>query len=86
MILGKNGNVLKLQVENEYGRQFDTMYFGDIEAFQQSVVECYGKEQLDRMYQGRENNVCFSMIYYPDKNEFRGNITLQAVMQNYRMQ
>ena len=25
------------------------------------------------------------MIYYPDKNEFRGNVTLQAVMRDYRM-
>jgi len=29
--------------------------------------------------------VCFSMIYYPDKNEFRGNVTLQAVMRDYKM-
>ena len=85
MVLGKNANVLKLQVENEYGRQFDTMYFGDIEEFNQSVLMAFGEPELDRMYQGRENAVRFSMIYYPDKNEFRGNVTLQAVMRDYRM-
>lgn len=85
MVLGKNANVLKLFVENEYGRQFETMYFGDIEEFHASVEAAFGKEALDRMYQGRENNVRFSMIYYPDKNEFRGNVTLQAVMRDYKM-
>ena len=83
MILGKNANVLKLQVENEYGRQFDTLYFGNIDAFNGSIMVKFGKEELDRMYQGRENKVRFSMLYYPDKNEFRGNVTLQAVMQDY---
>lgn len=84
-ILGKNANVLKLEVENEYGRKFDTMYFGDITEFEADVINAFGKEQLDRMYQGRENSVSFSMIYYPDKNEFRGTITLQAVMQYYKI-
>ena len=85
MVLGKNANVLKLFVENEYGRQFETMYFGDIVAFDESVTAAFGKSELDKMYQGRENKVCFSMIYYPDKNEFRGNVTLQAVMRDYKM-
>ena len=84
-ILGKNANVLKLEVENEYGRTFDTMYFGDIVEFEADVIKAFGKEQLDRMYQGRENSISFSMIYYPDKNEFRGTITLQAVMQYYKI-
>ena len=84
-ILGKNANVLKLEVENEYGRRFDTMYFGDITEFEEDIVKAFGKEQLEKMYQGRENKVMFSMIYYPDKNEFRGTITLQAVMQYYKI-
>ncbi len=84
-ILGKNANVLKLQAENEYGRQFDVMYFGDIGAFEKEAEEKFGKEQVDKMFRGMENQVRFSMIYYPDKNEFRGNVTLQAVMRMYRM-
>lgn len=85
MVLGKNANVLKLFVENEYGRQFETMYFGDIEAWNACVLSAFGEAELNRMYQGRENAVRFSMIYYPDKNEFRGNVTLQAVMRDYKM-
>ena len=83
-ILGKNANVLKLNAENEYGKQFDVMYFGDIKAFEQEVEETFGKTALDRLYQGRENSIRMNMIYYPETNEFRDKVTLQAVMQYYK--
>lgn len=83
-ILGKNANVLKLNAENEYGKQFDVMYFGDIEAFERETEERFGKTALDKLFQGRENNIRMNMIYYPETNEFRDKVTLQAVMQYYK--
>jgi single-stranded-DNA-specific exonuclease len=83
-ILGKNANVLKLTAENEYGKQFDVMYFGDIPAFEQDVAETFGKAALDKLFQGRENSIRMNMIYYPEANEFRDKVTLQAVMQYYK--
>ena len=62
-----------------------TMYYGDILEFEEDIVQVFGKEQLERMYQGRENKVQVSMIYYPEKNEFRGTVTLQAVMKYYKV-
>ena len=32
-ILGKNKNVLKMQVQDAPGTRMDAMYFGDVEAF-----------------------------------------------------
>ncbi len=84
-ILGKNANVLKLSAVNEYGKQFDVMYFGDIEEFEQTIEERFGKAALDKLFQGRENDICISMIYYPETNVFREKVTLQAVMQYYRV-
>ncbi len=84
-ILGRNANVLKLDVENEYGKQFDVMYFGDIEEFEQEIIEKYGRTALDRLFQGRENEIRMNMIYYPETNEFRDKVTLQAVMQYYKV-
>ena len=84
-ILGKNSNVLKLMAENEYGKQFEVMYFGDIPAFEQEIAERFGKDALDRLFQGRENNIRINMIYYPETNEFRDKVTLQAVMQYYKI-
>lgn len=84
-ILGKNANVLKLSAENEYGRQFEVMYFGDIEDFEAEIEAKFGKTALDKVFQGRENDIRINMIYYPEANEFRDNITLQAVMQYYKV-
>ncbi len=84
-ILGKNANVLKLEAENEYGKQFEVMYFGDIEEFEQDVEEHFGTEELNKLFQGRTNNIRIHMIYYPEKNEFRDKVTLQAVMQYYKI-
>ena len=83
-ILGKNANVLKLSAENEYGKQFDVMYFGDIPVFEQEIAENFGKDELDKLYRGRENCIRMNMIYYPETNEFRDKVTLQAVMQYYK--
>lgn len=83
-ILGKNSNALKLNAENEYGKQFEVMYFGDIEAFEKEVTEQFGKSSLDKLFQGRENEIRMNMIYYPETNEFRDKVTLQAVMQYYK--
>lgn len=83
-ILGKNANVLKLSAENEYGKQFDVMYFGDIPAFEQDVAANFGKDALDKLFQGRENNIRMNMIYYPETNEFREKVTLQAILQYYK--
>lgn len=84
-ILGKNSNVLKLMAENEYGKQFDVMYFGDIPAFEQEIEAKFGKQAVDKLFQGRENDIRINMIYYPEINEFRDNVTLQAVMQYYKI-
>ena len=83
-VLGKNANVLKLNVENEYGKQFEVIYFGDIEEFEREVTEKFGSETLGKLFQGRENKIRMNMIYYPETNEFRDKVTLQAVMQYYK--
>ena len=83
-ILGRNANVLKLNAENEYGKQFDVMYFGDIEAFEKEVSEKFGASALEKLFQGRENGIRMNMIYYPEANEFRDKVTLQAIMQYYK--
>ncbi len=84
-ILGRNANVLKLSAVNEYGKTFDIMYFGDIEEFEQTIEERFGKAALDKLFQGRENDIQISMIFYPETNVFRDKITLQAVMQYYKV-
>jgi single-stranded-DNA-specific exonuclease len=83
-IMGKNRNVVKLQMRNPAGTVMDALYFGDVETFLSYVREQFGHGETEKMLQGRENQVTLSVIYYPQINEFRGNRTLQIVIQNYR--
>ncbi len=82
-ILGKNRNVLKLQVMNRQGAVIEALYFGNIEEWDDFVAAEYGKEQLELIYHGKDNQVDLAFTYYPSVNEFRGVKTLQIVIQNY---
>ncbi len=84
-IFGKNSNVLKLQVANEYGRVMDAVYFGEVEVFLNNLREGYGREEIDKMFQNRDNAVKLSVTYYPSINEYGGNRTVQIIIQNYQM-
>lgn len=83
-ILGKNKNVIKMQVLNAAGTVLDAMYFGDVDVFRNYLDEKFGYTETEKLFQGRENAVTLSVTYYPGINEFRGNRTLQIVVQNYQ--
>lgn len=83
-ILGKNRNVIKLQVLGAAGMVMEAMYFGDVERFQEYLREKFGHTETEKLFQGRENAVTLSLAYYPGINEFRGNRTLQIVIQSYQ--
>lgn len=84
-VIGKNSNVLKLNVVNDYGRVMEALYFGDVEAFLEMLSQNYGQEEVDKMFQNRDNRVKLSVTYYPGINEYGGNRTVQIVIQNYQI-
>ena len=83
-ILGKNRNVLKMQVRNDAGAKMEAMYFGDIEAFDAYVEAAYGVDEKNRMYSGMSNSVDLAFTYYPTVNEYMGRRTLQINVQNFQ--
>ena len=82
--LGKNENVLKLNVTNKYNRTMDAMYFGDVEDFEMYIQEKFGKEELEKAYRGMLNKIRLSIIYYPDINEYNGIKSLQINIREYQ--
>lgn len=82
-ILGKNGNVGKYRIADEGGREYDMMYFGDLEQWHDFLAAHFGQEELDRLYGGGSSAIVISVIYYPDINVYRGIESLQMVMQGY---
>lgn len=82
-ILGKNGNVGKYRIADEEGREYDMMYFGDLERWHGFLAEHFGQGELDRLYDAGSSAIVISVIYYPDINVYRGVESLQMVMQGY---
>lgn len=82
-ILGKNKNVGKYRVADEDGREFDMMYFGDLERWHAFLAAHFGQEETDRLYGSGSARIVISVIYYPDINVYRGREELQMVMQDY---
>lgn len=91
-VLGANHNVGKYTVADEDGRRFELIYFGDIGKFHEYVAEKYSAEALDRLYHlktqqksdTKSEQIVLSIVYYPDVNEYRGNVSLQMVMKYYQ--
>ncbi len=87
-VLGANHNVGKYTVADEGGKKYEMIYFGDIEAFDAYVAEKYGAAAVDNLYhrgtQTAAVDIVLSVVYYPDINEYRGNVSLQMVMKYYQ--
>lgn len=83
-VIGKNSNVLKMIVENQYGKIMDALFFGDVNEFQAYISEKYGYTELENMFAGKNHNISLSVTYYPSVNEYGGNRTLQIIIQNYQ--
>ena len=83
-ILGKNRNVLKLNLVSKKSIVMEGMHFGDIEEFENKLIQKYGAEELDKVYKGLKNNVLIDIVYNPNINEYMGNSKLQVIIQKYR--
>ena len=67
-VMGKNRNVVKLNLVNERGLAMDAVVFTDGDEF---VAEMGRSRMMD-------------VIYYPSVNEYNGNRTLQLVVRNWK--
>ena len=82
--LGKNQNVLKMQVRDEQGSVIDAMYFGDIEGFETYLCQKFSALQVSNMWKGQRTGMKLAFTYYPTINEYMGRKNVQIVIQNYQ--
>lgn len=83
-ILGKDRNVLKLQVQDVNGCRIEAMLFHHADDFLGKLEEQYGKTEVDALLKGRGRQIQISLTYYPDINEYMGKKTPQIVVTHYR--
>ena len=76
-ILGSKGNVLSLKLISSTLHIHDGIFFGDIEKFNEYIIEQFGKEELHKLYNGMQNNIQLDIAYYPKLNYYNGNEKIQ---------
>ena len=83
-ILGKNANVLKLQVANATGCTMEALYFGIPDNILSYLADKYGRNEVQKLLWGKANQIEMDLTYYPSINEYQGRRTLQIVIKNFR--
>lgn len=82
-IVGKNQNVLRLQLEDGAGGSIDAVYFGDIAAFLAFLQEKFSKNQVDAMLHGGRQDIRFSIAYDPSIDTYQGRERVQVIIRHY---
>lgn len=82
-ILGKTGNVLKLEIENTSHCRMTAMVFQRSQEFMAMLRERYGQEEINKAISGNKNNMQFMATYYPQINEYMGNKQIQLVIDRF---
>lgn len=83
-VVGRNQNVLKLNLRTENGEAVSAVYFGDVEAWKAYYRERYGADEVEAALAGRTNRIRMSVIYYPEINDYQGMESVQLVIRNYQ--
>lgn len=84
ILLGKDKNVLKLKLLTNNNITIDAMIFNDLENFESKIIEKYGNEGLDNLYNKSNNNIPMDFTFYPSINEWNGNKSIQIVVNGIR--
>ena len=82
-ILGSNYRIIKMTLAKN-SRFMTAVYFGDIEEFEAFITDKFGEEELQKAFNGQANDIKLDITYIPSINEFRGNKTLQVIIEDYR--
>lgn len=82
--IGKQQNMLRMQVRDAAGTRMDALYFGDADTFLNEVSKKYGTIQTENIFKGKAYGVRMSFTYYPGINEFRGNRSPQIIITHYQ--
>ncbi len=83
-VVGKNQNVLRLNLRTAYQESISAIYFGDIDVFKAFYAEKYGIEEVEKAFSGKSNKISMQIVYYPEINEYNGVTSVQIVIRSYQ--
>lgn len=83
-VLGRNRNVLKLELAGGDCYSRKAVYFGDADGFLEYLRERFGAAEVDAMLKGRGNSITISIVYDMAIDDYNGAYEPQVVIRRYR--
>ncbi len=72
-----------MKVANTAGTVIDAVCFRNIGELEQLICEEWGEEELEKLYQGKPNQIDLGLAYYPSVDEYGGFRSLQIVVTDF---
>lgn len=82
--MGKEGQYLRMSLKTEKGETMTALMFRGVEVFERSVEEKYGEASWQGLFSGNSNGVTMDIVYEPSINEYRGNRSVQIIIENFK--
>ena len=80
---GQKRNVIRLDVESPGGRRMNAVYFCDERTVLDQFARAYGPDWESRLSAAKpENSVRVHLCYYPEIDDYCGNVSLQLKVQH----
>ena len=51
---------------------------------EQAIIDKYGETAWQGLFSGSNSNVAMDIVYEPSINEFRGNRSVQIIVENFK--
>ncbi|MBR5635748.1 MAG: single-stranded-DNA-specific exonuclease RecJ, partial [Pseudobutyrivibrio sp.] len=82
--IGKEGQYLRLTVGTENGGTMTAMLFRNVPEFESAIIDKFGPDSWNQVCAGQTTSVNMNIIYEPTINEFRGNRSIQIMIENFK--
>ncbi|OPJ60851.1 single-stranded-DNA-specific exonuclease RecJ [Clostridium oryzae] len=84
-VLGAKKNVIKMKLGSTAGNyNGEGILFQEADKFEEFILTNFGREQLEKIYAGRNNSVIIDIAFNIDINEYNGNKSVQLNIRSYR--
>ena len=82
-IIGKAGNTIKLIVENASHYRMKALIFNRTVEFMAFLKDKFGQGEIDKALNGMKNSMEIMATFYPNINEYKGNVQIQIVIDRF---
>lgn len=85
-VIGKNKNMLRLQVKQEDSGLYTAMLFRGFDGFLELLERKYGAKAFEQLLAGKgeEEGYRVDFLFYPDINEYNGYENIQIIVEHFR--